>query len=210
MGELTGYRSFWLVWLGCAGEKNGTSLYKIQQLWNINTNYLYHKESKLGKPLFKSMLESGYLKKVGRHLRADFAWVPKHIINIHRIEKKGWSGGVLILENWATIQKFIEGNREILFRPDNLKLLYKDLSSLNRSAHNIFNDIFLMTLTSNIASLSRKYRARVVERILYTYFSVYTDRNLLDYYHKIKTELQFPFMIRDEGEMLKALAPLLD
>ena len=60
--KLTDYKNFWLIWLSCAGSGNGISLFKIQTTWDIRTNYLYHREAGLGKPLFSLMAEEGYIE----------------------------------------------------------------------------------------------------------------------------------------------------
>lgn len=211
MKKLSDYKNFWLVWLNCANSKNGTTLYRVQQDWGIKTNYLYHKESGLAKPLFQAMIESEYLIKADKKVKADFSWISNHVIESNKIEKKGWSGSVLIIENWPVMQKFIETEREILFSKNNLMTLFRNnIHSLNKSAHNIFNDLFLLSIISNISSISKKHNAAVVERILNTSLSLFHDRDLLNYYLKLRLDVRFPTIIRDEEDMNTSLYPVIE
>lgn len=209
MRTLTDYKNFWLVWLGCAGQEKGTTLYKVQQSWGITTNYLYHKEAQLKKPLFQAMIEQGFLRKEGRKVHATFTWISPYMIELNKIEHKGWSSGVLVLENWPLLQRFIEGNREILFSTENIQALYKhSLPLLNRAGHKIFTDLFLLTLTHNLTSISQKFRAGVVQRMLHTVLAVLPDRDLLGYFSRLQ-DLTFPLVIKDEKEMMEVLHPLV-
>jgi hypothetical protein len=207
MKKLMDYSNFWLIWLGCAGHRHGTTLYKIQDAWGITTNYLYHKEARLGRPLFQAMIEEGYIKKDKRLVKADFSWIPSYMIESHKVEKKGWSAGVLILENWPLVQDFIEKNREILFGEESLKILYKNIRGLKAGGRAIFDDIFIITLADNISCISEEYKARVVGRILDTIISLFPGRDLFGYFQKLRGNVKFPPIIKNDKEMLNCLRP---
>ena len=72
------YTNFWLIWLSCAEKP--TTLFKIQKRWKIKTNYLYHKERGLKKPLFRSMIDGGFIEKNGKEITARFDWIPSYVV----------------------------------------------------------------------------------------------------------------------------------
>ncbi|MBI4021004.1 MAG: hypothetical protein HY369_02065 [Candidatus Aenigmarchaeota archaeon] len=202
------FRNFWVIWLNCAGPP--TTLYAIQRDWGITTNYLYHREASLGKPLFQAMIDQGYVKKESRHLEASFSWIPGHIIEEHKIEQKGWTPSLLLLQNWPLVQAFLEKHRTLLFAPAALKALYKgQLDLLARAGPAYFQDLFLLAITANMVRLSQRYKAGAVERILYTFLALLPDRDLTTYSRGITAETEFPLIIKDEEEMLASLIPSL-
>ena len=110
--KLTEYKNFWLIWLSCAGSDTGISLFKIQTTWDIQTNYLYHKEAGLGKPLFSLMNEEGYIEITGNKISPRFEWITKHILDLFIKEKPEggfWSPELLVKRNWPKVQLLKRG-----------------------------------------------------------------------------------------------------
>ena len=213
MRKLTDYRNFWLIWLGCAGDTDGTSLFSIQKEWCITTNYLYHREAGLNKPLCTAMIEGKFIEKKGRKLIAKFDWIPDYVIERQRPRgSKGWSLKMFTIENWAKVQDFIETYHEAIFDTKVLKTLYPDLKSIQRKGQDIFDDVFTLILVSNILPFCSKYKAHTVTRIIYTILSVTPERDLLGYFLKIMPEVsrmgEFPRVITDENELMGMLYPL--
>ncbi len=212
--KLTDYKNFWLIWINCAGEKEGVSLFKIQTEWDVKTNYLYHNEVGLGRPLFRSMVRENYIAKEGKRLKAKFEWIPKFIREKYEGERKGlWFPDSLLRIKWGAVQKFIEKYHPVLFRMKNLKLLYKnDKELIGKSGTHVFTDVFLYVLFSNLRTFCKKYEADVVLRIISTLISLSTDRDLLNYIHRLDSELgkvpDFPVLVRDENELSKILCTL--
>lgn len=209
MPQLPKYASYWVVWMSAAGAPKGTTLYKIQNTWGIRSNYLYHKEAKLRKPLFQSMIEEKYITKDKSIIKADFSWIPNYVIEQNKIEQKGWSPGLLILENWPLLQSYIQTNADVVFNIGNLKLLYKNnLHNLKRNAHAIFNDIFTLSLISSVAAISERYSAEVVESIIYTVISLYPGRDLYSYFEAVQNTAPLPRIFKNEQEMVRWIKPL--
>ncbi|MBI4181838.1 MAG: hypothetical protein HY520_02620 [Candidatus Aenigmarchaeota archaeon] len=200
------YKNFWLIWLTAAGAKR-TTLYKVQERWGITTNYLYHREAGLGKTLLQEMVDTGHMAKEGRFISAQMGWIPAYIQATHPLEKKEWSPSLLVLRFWPLLQPWAERERERLFGPQGLQMLYRSGEGLIRSGHAIFHDLFLLALTANISLISQKYKARVVERILHTFLALLPDRDLLAYYQHLLAEGSFPTLIKDEQELLDTLSP---
>ncbi len=216
--KLTGYKNFWLIWLNCAGSEKGVSLFSIQNEWNIKTNYLYHNESSLGKPLFRCMINEGYLTKSGKHLKPRFEWIPSFINEKYRplevLEAPGqWMPNNLIREKWNIVQKFVQKYHNVLFDIKKIKLLYKgDKHIVGRSGQNIFSDIFMFVLFSNIMSFTRKYKADVVLRIISTLISLSSEKNMINYMFKLNSEFKnakdFPMVVRNENELSRILCSI--
>ncbi len=215
---LTGYKNFWLVWINCASRKDGMSLFSIQTKWGIKTNYLYHNESGLGKPLFKCMIEDGYITKSGKYLKPKFDWIPKYIKNRYaqpeRIESPGqWLPNDLVRVKWEEVQKFIEKYHDTLFDLRKIRILYRnDRDVLGKYGSDIFTDIFLFVLFSNLMSLTKKYRAEVVIRIISTLISISSEKNLINYMFRLNREFKeikdFPMVVRNENELSRILCDL--
>ncbi|MBN2042641.1 MAG: hypothetical protein JW754_02440 [Candidatus Aenigmarchaeota archaeon] len=215
---LTDYKNFWLIWINCAGSEKGMSLFSIQNEWKIKTNYLYHNESGLGKPLFKCMIEEGYLTKAGKYLKPRFEWIPGFINEKYRqldvIEAQGqWKPNGLIREKWNVVQKFIQKYHNVLFDIKKIKLLYNgDKHIVGRNGHNIFSDVFLFVLFSNITSFTRKYKADVVLRIISTLISISSEKNIINYMSKLNSEFKeakdFPMIVRNENELSRILCSI--
>ena len=170
MKKLFEYSNFWLIWLECAGESEGTSLFKIQEEWGIKTNYLYHKEKGLGKSLFKNMIEQGYMQNGKKGPIAKFDWIPSYVLEKHKLtDQRGWSLNGFIIEKMPLMQKFIEHNHEILFDRVLLNKLYRnDLNTIKSSGSTIFDDIRLFVFVSNLMPFCKKYGADIVTRMLFT------------------------------------------
>lgn len=210
MKDLTEHKNFWLIWLNAASDKKGVSLFNIQKEWGIKTNYLYHNERGLKKPLFKAMIEQNYLTKEGKHVKAMYGWIPDYVIRKHRISiADKWSPNPLIIENWPKVQIFLERNSESLFALENLRLLYGNMKTLKKTGQFIFDDIYMIALIHNIIPFCNKYQADIVIRIMYTILSLTSERGLLNYYHTINDKkLEYPELIMDEDTLDKFLTPL--
>ncbi|MCK5321914.1 MAG: hypothetical protein KAJ47_01500 [Candidatus Aenigmarchaeota archaeon] len=214
MKKLVEYNNFWLIWLSCAGSSEGISLFKIQENWGIKTNYLYHKERSLGKPLFKSMLEKGYLKEGKNGLVADFDWIPSYILNNHNLKSdlSDWSLNDFIVKNIPIIHKFIRDNNLILFDQSHLKKLYlSDINIIKRDSPKIFDDIMLFVFINNLIPFCKTYDAEIVIRMIYTFFSFSSQNDFLKYFYELNLKLQkgaVPKIIANEGELVDLLCPI--
>ena len=212
--DLTDYKNFWLIWLNSAGEREGTSLFKIQTEWGVKTNYLYHIESGLGRPLFECMIRDGYVVKEGKRLKPLFGWIPDYVKGKHTGSNgDGWSPNSLIVSKWGAIQKFIEKYHPVLFSLENLKLLYRDdREMIGKYGPCIFTDIFLYVLFSNMTTFCKKYKAGIVLRMMSTLISLSGERNLLNYMYKLNSQLSkvvdFPVLIKNEDELSRILCTL--
>ncbi len=213
--KLTDYKNFWLIWINCAGKEEGVSLFRIQTDWGVKTNYLYHNEMGLGTPLFRSMIRENYITKEGKSLRANFEWIAEFIRE--RYEGKEieglWFPDSLLRIKWGAVQKFIEKYHPVLFDIKNMRLLYKnDKELIGKSGPQIFTDIFLYVLFSNLKVFCKKYEADVVLRIISTLISLTTDSDLLNYMHGLDSQLKniqdLPVLVRDESELSKILCTL--
>lgn len=208
--RLTGYRSFWPIWLGCAGKQDGRTLFDIQRDWGITTNYLYHKEPGLKMPMYKAMAGEGFTEKGKRKINAKFDWIPEYVIGMHKPpHPEKWSINLLMLENWPLMQEFIKKHSAALFSPENMKILYGNVDTLSRMAPYIFDDIFTLAIVSNILPFCAKYGANMVSRILYTMIALSPGRNLLDYCQAISKQIGdgFPRLISDENVLMNILSP---
>lgn len=215
---LTDYKNFWLIWISCAGKKKGVSLFQIQNRWGIKTNYLYHNESGLGKPLFRCMMEEGYITKSGKYLRAKFDWISKFMKKKYEpaefLEKPDqWLPNKFINLKWDKVQKFTEKNNEKIFEWKKIKVLYNgDKDLIGAEGKMIFSDVFLYIMFSNIMAFTKKYKADVVVRIVSTLISLSTRRNLLNYMFRMHSEMKnmitFPMIIMNENELSRALCTL--
>ncbi len=211
--KLTSYRSFWTVWLGSAGAKEGTTLFNIQKTWGITTNYLYHREPGLNKPMYKAMKEDACITKEGKRIKAGYGWVPEYVISMHKPPGRDeWSLNVLLLQNWKIVQDFIEKNAGVLFSTENLKTLYGDLECMSRMGPYMFDDIFKLVVVSNLLPICSRYSANIVARIMYTMISMAPGRNLLPYFQSITKQLgghdSFPKVIENESMLMDVLFPI--
>jgi len=212
--DLTDYKNFWLIWLNSASEQNGTSLFRMQTEWGVKTNYLYHIESGLGRPLFECMIRDGYVVKEGKRLKPLFGWIPDYIkVKYGENGGNGWSPNSLIVGKWEPVQKFIEKYHSMLFSLENLKLLYRNNREMvGKYGPCIFTDIFLYVLFSNMTTFCKKYRADVVLRMISTLVSLSSERDLLNYMYKLNSQLgkivDFPVLIRNEDELSRILCTL--
>jgi hypothetical protein len=195
--KLVEYLDFWLIWLSCVSQEK--SLFQIQQEWGIRTNYLYHKESALGKPLFSSMIDQNYLIKVGRKLKGTLDWVQNYIPEKHP--------DTLIEKHKETIQEFVEKHHQILFNLDNLKILFKnDINLIKKNGDNIFSYITLYILYLDLSKLCAEYGADIVMEMFTIIFSVLPEVDFLGYMKsidedigKIETE---PLIIKDVKDLI--------
>lgn len=213
MKKLFEYSNFWLIWLECAGDSEGTSLFKIQEEWGIKTNYLYHKEKGLGKSLFKNMIEQGYMQNGKKGPTAKFDWIPSYVLEKHKLtDQRGWSLNGFIIEKMPQMQKFIEHNHEILFNRTLLNKLYRnDLNTIKSSGSTIFDDIRLFVFVSNLMPFCKKYGADIVTRMLFTMLSFYSEKDLLGYFNELRQKIpeeNIPTVIENEGELVRVLYTL--
>lgn len=212
MKKLFDYSNFWLIWLGCAGNPDGTSLFKIQEEWKIKTNYLYHKEAGLGKTLVNNMIESGYLEKTKKGIVSRLEWIPEYMLEKHTIQPRaGWSISEFIVGKMPLMEKFIDKNRAVLFERSALSGLYmSDINSVKKYGSCIFDDIYLFIFISNLAPFCISNNAEIVVRMLDTAAAFAPGRNLLGYFSTLRQkvpEAEIPRLIENEAELVRMLAP---
>ena len=210
--KVTDYKNFWLIWLNCAGKpERGESLFQIQTRWGINTNYLYHNESGLGRPLYNRMLKYGFIFKEGPRLKPVFAWIPGYVKSQAGVTTgDSWYPSTLITSKWPDVQKFIEENSSTLFGDEALRVLYRnDRDLLGRSGSLIFRDVFLYVLFSNLIYFTKKYKADIVMRIVSTSISIFAERDLLNYMRHLHGKLfkEVPVILDSEQEMNRLMYP---
>ena len=212
MTKLTDYKNFWLIWLAAAGRPQGISLFSIQNDWGIKTNYLYHEEAGIGKPLYLAMVKEGFLEKQGKKLKARFGWIPGFVKE--KYEPTGhvdyWVPYTMMSTKWPQVQAFMEKNAQTLFDIKNVRILYRnDRDVLGDHGQHIFSDIFIFVLFSNLTVFCKKYKAEIVMRILLTTFSVFADRDLMNYMRHLNPILgkEIPLIIGDESEMNRMMCP---
>jgi hypothetical protein len=210
--KLTDYKNFWLIWLAAAGRPQGVSLFSIQNDWGIKTNYLYHGEAGIGRPLYLAMIKEGFLEKQGKKIKAKFDWIPNFVKE--KYQPLGhvdyWIPYPIIRTKWPQVQTFIEKNAHVLFDPRNIRILYRgNKDVLGDSGQHVFTDIFIYILFSNLIIFCRKYKAEIVLRILLTVFSVFTDRDLMNYMRQLNIQIakEVPLIIGDEAEMNALMCP---
>lgn len=211
-GKVTEYKNFWLVWISCAGKPDkGDSLFQIQTKWDIRTNYLYHNEAGLGRPLYTRMLKDGYLVKEGPRLKPVFSWIPGYMKAFSEVPAgNAWYPSALMEGKWQAVQRFIEDNCATLFSQEAIRILYKnDRDLLGHSGRFIFNDIFLYVLFSNIMLFTRKYKADIVMRIISTSLSIFAERDLINYMKHLHGKLfkEVPAILTSESEMNRVMYP---
>ncbi|NIO19976.1 MAG: hypothetical protein GTN76_04350 [Candidatus Aenigmarchaeota archaeon] len=213
--KLTDYKNFWLIWLNAASDKNGTSLFKIQTEWGVKTNYLYHIESGLGEPLFRQMIKENYIIKEGKRLKPLFGWIPGYVKGRYKgeLQEEFWTPNSLLVAKWSIIQKFMEKYHPVLFSLKNLKLLYRgDKDFVGRYGSNIFTDVFMYILFSNMTIFFKKYKADIVSRMISTIISLSCERDVLNYMYQLDSQLgkitDFPMVIKNENELSKILCTL--
>lgn len=212
MAKLTDYKNFWLIWLGCAANSEGTSIFRLQQAWGITTNYLYHKEAGIGKPIVKQMAENGFLAQDKSRFRARFEWVPSFVLERHPLpHENAWSMNTRVIEKWPIVQKFIEDHRRIVFDAANLRTLYRNnLDNLKSFAPSIFDDMYLFAVLSSLVPFCTKYHATIVSRMLNTVVSVQPEKDVLGYFAALRQSIspsEMPQIIKDESELLQTLSP---
>ena len=168
--------NFWLIWLSCAGERK--SLYQIQKDWGIRTNYLYHPEKSLKIPMFKAMLNEGYLRKEGKYLIGEFEWVKKFLVVNYE--------GSLIEKHLEEFMKFLTEKRDILFKFEHIRILFRGNPVLaKRYGRNIFSWIFLYILYRDFREISKVYKAEYIARIFRVLIEFVGDVNLKTYFDRI-------------------------
>ena len=210
--KVTGYKNFWLIWINCAGKPDrGDSLFQIQTKWNIRTNYLYHNEAGLGRPLYTRMLKDGYLVKEGPKLKPVFSWVPGYMKTFSDVPTgNAWYPSTLIGGKWQLVQRFIEENCSTLFGEEAIRILYKgNRDMLGLSGRFIFHDIFLYVLFSNLMLFTRKYKADIVMRLISTSISIFAERDLMNYMKYLHQRIfkEVPAIITTEAEMNRTMYP---
>jgi hypothetical protein len=212
--KITEYKNFWLIWINCANDR-GMSLFEIQTTWDVKTNYLYHNETGLKSPLFRSMIRDNYITKSGKRLNAEFRWVPSYITQKYpaRDSSDNWLPDFLIRTKWPLVHKFMEKYHAVLFDAKNLKILYRnDKELVGRYGPQIFVDVFLYVLFSNMRVFCRKYEADVVLRMISTSIALSSERDLLNYMRAIDGQLRrvldFPVIVKDENELSRMLCAL--
>lgn len=214
--RLTDYKNFWLIWLSCSGQDKGISLFKIQTTWEIQTNYLYHKEAGLGKPLFKLMEEQGYIEIVGNKIRPKFEWIPGYLITLYKQVKTtggGWSPELVVLGKWVKIQPFLKRFSKFIFDLDNLRVLYRgNRETMGLYGRFIFQHIFLFVLFSNLLSFSKRYHAEIVTRMISTSLALSSGADVLNYMYHLHSQIggsdELPVLVNNEQELTKILCTL--
>jgi len=214
--KLTDYKNFWLIWLSSAGQQNGISLFRTQSVWDIKTNYLYHNEAGLGKPLFRLMEENRYIEMAGTKIKPRFEWIPDYVYSLFSKEKPVggfWSPELVVKEKWQYVQPFMEKYRKHFFELANLRTLYRnDRDIMGTYGRYIFLHVFLYVIFSNIIAFSKKYNAEIVSKMIATSLSLGTGADLLNYMYELHSTIggsqDFPVMFRNEQELGKVLCNL--
>ncbi len=213
--KVTDYKNFWLIWMSCAGSEKGVSLFEIQTTWGVKTNYLYHDEVGLKGPLFRSMIRDNYVSKEGKRLKAEFGWVPGFILQRYPSagSSDNWLPDFLIRIKWPLVQKFAEKYSRVLFDMKSLKALYRNDKELaGKYGPQIFSDVFLYVLFSNLRTFCRKYEADIVLRMISTSIALSSERDLLGYMRLADSQLRkvvdFPALVKDENELSRMLCGL--
>jgi hypothetical protein len=205
-----------MIWLSCAGQEKGISLFRIQTTWGIQTNYLYHREAGLGKPLFKLMAEQGYIEIVRNKIKPKFGWIPEYVTRLFHREKTaggGWSPELVVKSKWPLLQAFIEKYRKYLFDLDNLRILYRNEKDvLGIYGKYVFQHIFLYVLFSNLLTFSKRYHAEIVTKMIGTAVSLGPGADVLNYMYHLHSHIgaasDFPVLADSEAELGKILCPL--
>jgi hypothetical protein len=210
--KLTDYKNFWLIWISCAGkQEGGDSIFQIQTGWDIKTNYLYHNEAGLGRPLYERMIRGNYILKQGPRLKPMFAWISGYVKDMAGLTTgDAWYPSTLITERWPLVQGFIEEHAPIIFEDHAIRTLYRnDRNLLGQTGRYIFNDIFLYVLFSNLILFTKKYKADIVMRIISTAISVFSERDLLNYMRQLHERLfkEVPAIITSEAELNRLMYP---
>ncbi|MBU0953758.1 MAG: hypothetical protein KKA90_05085 [Nanoarchaeota archaeon] len=191
MRVLPEYKNFWLLWLSAAGSARGQSLFAIQKSWGITSNYLYHNEHRIGKPLVQAMIDSGYLNKEKGRISARFAWIPSYVEETfvaadeqtHGIRKAS-------AQSWQQIQPFIEQHHETLFGKEALQALYGfNPDAVRRTGFSIFHDLYLLVLHENVARFANKFQAPFIPRLTHALLAHAPRRDLLSYARTIRQAL---------------------
>jgi len=214
--KLTDYKNFWLIWLSCAGQKEGISLFSIQNTWSIKTNYLYHNEAGLGKPLFRLMKDRGFIRISNKKILPEFGWIPEYIIGRLRKDKPVggfWSPELTLKSKWVPVQIFMEKYRKYFFDLQNLRVLYRnDKDVMGTYGRYIFMHVFLYVLFSNLVAFSKRYHADVVSRMMSTAISIATGADLLNYMYSLHSQIggspEFPVLVSNDEELSKLLCGL--
>ncbi len=214
--KLTDYKNFWLIWLSCAGQEDGMSLFRIQSTWDIKTNYLYHNEAVIKKPLFKLMEEERFIDIAGNKIRARFEWIPGYVAEQFGSEKPVggfWSPELIVKSKWALAQGFMQRYRKHFFELDNLRILYRgDRDVLGNYGRYVFQHVFLYILFSNIIAFSKRYSADIVTRMIATSISLGSGADVLNYMYQLHSTIggspDFPVLTTDEQELGKLLCSL--
>ncbi len=214
--RLTDYKNFWTIWLSCAGQEPGISLFRIQTTWGIQTNYLYHREAGLGRPLFKLMTERGFIEIIGNKIKPKLGWIPGYVNELFHHDKPVggfWSPELVVKNKWPLVQAFIEKHRKYLFDLDNLMILYRsDKDMLGIYGRYIFQHIFLYVLFSNLIAFSKRYNAEIVTRMISTAVSLGTGADVINYMYQLHSQIggsrDFPVLVQNEPELAKMLCSL--
>ena len=214
--KLTDYKNFWLIWLTAAPHENGISLFRIQTSWGIQTNYLYHKEAGLGRPIFKLMAEQGYVEAAGSRIKAKFGWIAGFLESQLKSDKPAggyWSPELVVRTKWPAVGAFMEKNSKAFFDPDSLHILYRgDRDVLGTYGRYVFQHIFLYVLFSNLIAFSKRYHAEVVTKMLSTAISLGAGADVLNYLYHLHSQLAgapgFPALAADEQELSRMLCAL--
>ena len=214
--KLTDYKNFWLIWISAAGQENGISLFRIQSAWDIKTNYLYHNEAGLGKPLFKLMEQERYIDMAGNKIKARFEWIPQYIIESLAGEKPVggyWSPEIMIDEKWPFVHPFMQKYRKYFFDMTNLRTLYRgNRDVVGTYGRYVFQHVFLYVLFSNIISFAKRYNASVVSKMVATCISLGSGADVLNYMYELHSTIggssDFPTLIQNEQQLEKTLCAL--
>ncbi len=214
--KLTEYKNFWLIWLSAAGQENGISLFRIQSTWGIKTNYLYHNEAVIQKPLFRIMEEGGFIEISGKKIIAKFSWIPDYLGELFSAEKPVggfWSPELVMKAKWPLVQPFMEKYRKYFFELSNLRMLYRDdRDVLGIYGRYVFQHVFLYVLFSNIIAFSKRYSADIVTKMIATSVSLGSGADVLNYMYQLHSTIggssDFPVLSSNEQELGRILCTL--
>jgi len=214
--KLTDYKNFWLIWLSCAGQEKGISLFRIQTLWGIQTNYLYHKEAGLGRPIVRIMEDQGYVSMIGNRINPRFEWIPQFIASQFQSDKPAggfWSPELVMKGRWPQVQEFMQFQRKHFFDHDNLRILYRgEKDVLGIFGRYVFQHVFLYVMFSNLIAFSKRYHAEIVAKMISTSVSLGSGADVLSYMYQLHSQIggskEFPVLAKDEQDLARMLCSL--
>jgi len=199
--ELLNSKVFWFIWLNCAGKE--VSLFEIQKRWKITSNFLYHKHKTLKKTYIELMIESGFVEKLDRKIRAKFEWIEEYI--------KQYYKGTILEKYSSVLTKFILKYKDIFFDFNNLKTLFKSEENWKDYGKEIFRYIFFVLIYKDVERFLKEHKAEGVKMLIDILINSCSEVNLLEYVDLVsKKIIEHANIIstkKDVEELYKTLKP---